>query len=42
MNRFLWVDFVILRDAMIIKAVIHRLRIIRVNDMLSMKNRFEV
>ena len=35
MNRFLWFDFVIFKDAIIIKAVIHKLRIIRVKDMLS-------
>lgn len=41
-NRFLWFDFVIFKDAIIIKAVIHKLRIIRVKDILSMKNRLDV
>ena len=42
MNKFLWFDFVIFKEAIIIKAVIHRLRIIRVKDILSIKNRLEV
>lgn len=42
MNRFLWFDFVIFKDAIIIKAVIHKLRIIRVKDILSMQNRLDV
>lgn len=42
MNRDLFLLLVIFSEAIIIRAVIHRFRMIRVNDMLSIKNILEV